>query len=297
MSSNTLGIVIIIGIIIIAIATGGDIFRHGPITISPENRNGNVSETYDDNTNSSRYGLDGGVLGDQSRYYDRNSGDSIFDKVSITNVYNPGRLDEYITLSVYLDKDESIILTGWKLRSVMTGQEVLIGGAARVPIVGLTDQTAIQISGAESRSNQVSIIIGRSPINTSFRLNSCMGFLEEEKHFEPAIYSSCPRAIEYAPALSANFDDDCLDYIEGLPRCEVPRERDYKDLGLSRSCRDFLNTKINYANCIVNNIRDEEFFLNKWYVYTNTRGAFGLKERDTIQLIDRAGVVISSYDI
>ncbi len=299
MSSNTVGILIIIAIVIIGIASGGEIFRSGsPITISSNATTTEELRTENSYDYTSNVSPNSTLVYNSPEYsYVDSRGQTVFapyeGKVSIASINNPGSFDEYVSLNFALDKGETLLITGWKLRSVRTGQETVIGGAANIPTVGVKDQSPIVLT---SRSRVV-VSIGNSPINTSFRINKCSGFLEEKNNFHPQLWTSCPRVIDDAPDLSKNINDKCLDYLEGLPICRVPKERDFKDLGLSNSCETFLKTKVNYPTCVANHAGDADFLEDEWRVYTNYRGLFGLKERDSIELLDNAGRVVDTYAI
>lgn len=277
MNTNAVGILIIIAIIVIGVVTGGDIFRGGGIDTAS-------------NDNSAASNLDS-VTGASAGGQTRNPNASIHeDKVSINNINNPGTFNEYAALSANLNDNETVMITGWKLRSTVTGREIVIGGAANVPIVGVRDQSPISLPA----NAEVIVSTGISPIGTSFRINKCAGFLEEKKNFQPSIWTHCPSAIDHAPPLSGVINDVCLDYIEDLPRCKIPKERDFPD-NLTNACETFLKTKVNYENCVINHVADSDFLESEWRVYTGLGGIWGREKRENIQLLDNSGKVVDTY--
>lgn len=283
MSTNAVGILIIIAIIVIGVVTGGDIFRGDGMDTASE-----VNTTSNDN--SAANNLDsttGAYTGGQTR---KPNASVYEDKVSINNINNPGTFNEYAVLSTDLNDNETVMITGWKLKSTVTGREIIIGGAANVPIVGVRDQSPILLPA----NAEVMVSTGLSPIGTSFRMNKCAGFLEEKKNFQPSIWTHCPTAIDDAPPLSGVINDICLDYIEDLPRCKIPKERDFPD-DLTNVCETFLKTKVNYENCVINHVADPDFLEPEWRVYTGLGGIWGREKRENIQLLDNSGKVVDTY--
>lgn len=319
MSHSTLGILIIIAFIVIGFASGGEIFQPYNVTEtntpwqyeykSDEERFNRDSNGYGGSNNNNRstansrptdisreinrisYQVD--ELGRSVAEYVENQNASIYkDKIKIRGIRNPESFREYITLSSSLGSGEQVAISGWKLQSLVTGSYVIIGGAANNPIVGRKDESPIFIS----RNSRVIISQGNSPINTSFRVNKCSGYLEQKHNFYPAISNfNCPAPIESAPSYSRIFDNECLDYIESLPICEEPRERDIPET-ISLACENYVKTNINYESCVINHRNDPDFYTSEWRVYIPTRGIFWLEKRDRIQLIDNSGRVVDTID-
>lgn len=295
MKSETLGILIIVAIIVIGIFTGGDIFRGGPIQVVPK----------DDQSSTDYSSESGSNYSDSSDSDSNNSNNSandpstdFTDRVYISRVTNPGSFNLSITLGASLNKGETALITGWKIKSLRTGQQMTIGGASQVANPGVLDQSPI-ILGPYSK---VVVEPGTSPIGTSFRINKCSGYLAEKYFFEPTVYTSCPRPIDDIPTTVQNLNDECLDYIDSLPSCKIPHERDFPDeeedgYSLTTSCETYLKTRVNYQNCIYNNVSDSDFLQNEWRVFTGFRGIFGFDKRDTLILIDNWGRTVDSYDI
>lgn len=282
MSSHLTGILIIIAIIALGLSTGGDIF--------------NGAGTNTDPTSKNTYSL--GESGGGTRPYGSNfqemgetANASIHkDKVTIDNVNNRGTFNEYVNLSTDLDDGEEVMITGWRIRSAVTGREMIIGGAANIPIVGMRDQSPITLSA----DAKVVVSTGHSPIGTSFRINKCAGYLEQKRNFQPSVRTRCPAIIDDAPPLSRGINDDCLDYIERLPRCEIPSERDFPN-NLTVACKNFLKTEVGYENCVANHAADPDFYEQEWRVYTGLGGIITREKRENIQLLDNFGRVVDAY--
>jgi hypothetical protein len=285
MSSNAIGILIIIFIVIVGIATGGDIFRSGPgLNLSSE-----YSGQYSD---SDKYG--DAISNDPS--LDPNRSDFV-GKVFIDNVNNPGTFNERVQISTsFTDDTQKVNVTGWRIRSTVTGAQIVIGGAANLPIENVVDRSPITLSD----NSRVIVSPGSSPVGTSFRINKCTGFFEEDHNFVPTLPNQCPYVSDDAPAPSKTIDDECLDYIGSLPRCTTFRDRDFpKDEDgvneIGNACRTFLLTKVNYPTCVANHVTDTDFYKKEWRVYTGQRGIYTREQREKLVLLDNLGKVVDYY--
>jgi len=321
-NTNTLGILIIVTFIVLGIVTGGDIFRPYNFTetptpwqqeLSPQNEDGQfVSNRY----RGSGYNYSNGYsykpsatqntrdinrlyqetyeVAEQVAQYVENQNASVYkDKITIRNVRNPESLREYITLTTNLDAGEVVALSGWHFRSLVTGSTLPIGGVATNPVIGLRTESPLIVS----RGARVIVTQNRSPIGMSFRVNKCSGYLEQKNNFFPSLSTfDCPAPIEDAPSFSRDFDNACLDYIEGLPICEEPRERDTPERGLTRACENYIETQINYESCVIKHQNDLDFYKPEWRVYIGRPRTLWLEKRDKIQLIDNDGRVVDTID-
>lgn len=281
MSDNAKGILIIVAIILLAIITGGDVFN-GPVV-----REKNSSDP------DSSYSSSNSSTGSSSNNSSSDSTSSNYqDKVKITRVNKPGTLEEYVTLTARLNRGESLTLTGWKLRSAVTGSEIVIGTAANIPIEGIQANQAIVLT---DKNSKIIVDQNKSPIGMSFRLNKCIGYLDENDRFDPTLPRDCPLE-EDLPALSRTIDDDCLDFIENLPRCESPKSRELdREEELSGSCQRYIETNLNYTACMIKHRNDVDFLLPEWRYYAGKVKILWREERDKIELIDNTGRTVDVY--
>lgn len=298
MEDNKFLIVIAIGIIILAIASRGEIFRSNQgFTSSVRGTSSENSTSAESRAQASReinsISRQISDLSSDVQEYIENQNASVYrDRVTISSVRNPGEFFEYITIRTNVSDGEQVNITGWKLRSAVTGNEFPIGTGANVARVGVRGTEPIVLS----RGDEAVLITDRSPINTSFRLNKCSGYLQQEINFIPNIYSRCPSIEEIAPPISNNFNNFCLDYIQSISRCEIPRDRDFPD-ELTSECEDFILENANYNSCVAQNINDFDFLGSEWRVYYGRARTLWVEDRDRILLLDNLGRVVDSYEI
>ncbi len=304
MSDSTLGILIIIFFVIMGIFSGGSIFRPAVevATSSPQSTIGSeyyYPDTEDDYARADAQRQLRLISADvvdlnqevQRRIEEQNA--SIYKgKVGISGIYNVGSFNEYAVISIQNEPGGSVILSGWKIKSLVTGGELVIGGASTIPEIGLPKDAPIIISEPYAK---VIVSHALSPLNSSFRVNICTGYLDRNDSFLPSLPRECPKPSEEAPGVSREINNECLDYIDTLPRCNIPREREYPE-PLTRTCEAYIETNINYETCVEKHQFDIDFLLPEWRVFSKARGILWLDRRDVIQLIDNAGKVVDTYD-
>ncbi len=229
--------------------------------------------------------------------------------------YRPGY--EYITLSSRAD--EPITITNWQLVNgranrfysnrgeivpgtpdiavIPYGRQLFVGGANNAvfePIVLPPRGQAVVITGMLPERNPY-------PINTSFRVNKCSGYLGELKQyrdkFEPSLPASCP--VPEQEVDLRFFDDDCYGFIRSLGRCELPEEKEIDDVtyfggepDVPRACREFVQTHFNYNACVGRHQNDPDFFRDEWRVYLGRTWELWDERREEITLYDQFGRIV-----
>ena len=215
------------------------------------------------------------------------------DKVEISRNYG-SRSDvneEYIKLRVNDLGGEKVQISNWKLKSGMTGVEIFLGDAVKLPYTSQENSPqAIFVSGGE----EIVIVSGRSPIGFSFQVNKCSGYLEQFQDFEPRLNKNCPLVEdENLPLTGPNaFNDDCWDYIDSLSKCETPLDF---PLDLQSECRNYLVTNTNHNACISNHKDDSDFYQPEWRIFLNRSSELWKNKREIIELRDSRGKLVDSY--
>lgn len=216
------------------------------------------------------------------------------DKIEISQNYgsNINVNEEYIKLKINKLNGEQLQISNWKLKSAMTGAEVYLGNAVKLPYTSQNNSPqAIFVSGGE----EIIIVTGRSPIGFSFQINKCSGYLEQFQDFKPSISKQCPQVKdENLPIIGPNsFNDKCLDFIDNISKCETPLNY---PLDMQSECRNYLIDKANHNACITNYKNDSNFYKPEWRLYLNRDEELWKKDREIIELIDGEGKLVDSYD-
>jgi len=223
-----------------------------------------------------------------------------YNKISLSSIYglygdDPNQ--EYISIYTDLDKNESINITGWYLKSETTGYYALVDKASLLPFPFAKTESNVVLN----RGDRVYLIKGFSPIGISFRTNKCTGYFEENRTFSPNLSLQCPLAIdENLPKFSSVYDrnDECLDLIENVSRCTTRDSRFTRDLPdtVLSTCKEYLTTQINYNSCVANHFDDTDFPGNEYYIYLNKFGPLWREKREKINLYDQNNLVVDTIE-
>ncbi len=224
-----------------------------------------------------------------------------YDKIRMSNISglqgnDPGR--EYMTLSTNLKKGESVKITGWYLKSEVTGYYAAIGKAAFLPFPFTKTESDVILQ----RGDKVYLTKGFSPIGISFRTNKCTGYFEENRTFVPSLSLQCPRPKdESLPQFSSNLDrdDECIDIIKRIPRCRTKDSEFIRDLPdtVSQTCKNYITEQINYNSCVSKHLGDPDFPGNEYRIYLGKFGPLWRKQREKINLHDQNGLIVDTIEI
>ncbi len=198
---------------------------------------------------------------------------------------------EYIELSVNLPAGEKVLISDWSLKSEMTGTEIKIGNATKLPY---TSQINKEFPIFASGGDKIIITTGRSPIGVSFQINKCSGYLEQFQDFKPSLDKNCPLVKdENLPVYGPNsFNDDCWNYIDRISRCETPL---VFPLDMQYECRSYLTTEVNYNACVNKYKNENNFYQPEWRVFFGRVTELWKKEREVIKLLDAQNKVVDVY--
>ena len=196
--------------------------------------------------------------------------------------------NEYVEISAPADNERPVNITGWRLKN-KNGLEVKIGQGAKFifasPNIGSQPQEDILLNPGD----RAYVVTGRSPVGTSFRASLCTGYFAQFNDFEPSLPRNCPAPKE--ENLPRNLSDNCLDFIDNLPRCETPSPIPFD---LPESCQAYLNEKINYKTCSELHKNDPDYYGDEWRIYLQRDEELWKQSRETITLLNNNGQVIDS---
>ncbi len=205
---------------------------------------------------------------------------------------------EFISLYTYLNDGEKVNITGWYLKSEVTGYFAVIGKASLLPFPFTKNDSDIILQ----KGDRAYITKGFSPIGISFRTNMCTGYFEENTEFVPGLELACPRAIdEKLPTFSSIYDrnDECIRIIENIPRCTTRNGQYFRDLPdtVPSSCRSYIETNVNYNACVAKHFGDTKFPGNEYRIYLNKFGPLWRTSREKINLHDSSGLIVDTITI
>jgi len=221
-----------------------------------------------------------------------------YNKITMSNISglqgtNPDK--EYLSLSTNLNKEETIKITGWYLKSEVTNYYAIIGKASLLPFPFAKTESDVILQ----QKDKVYLVKGFSPIGISFRTNKCTGYFEENRTFTPSLSKKCPLPkSENLPVFSSVYDrnDECLRIIDRIPRCTTKDNEFLRDLPdtVPQSCKDYIANQINYNTCVALHFGDTDFPGNEYRLYLNKFGPLWRTTHDTINLHDQNGLIVDS---
>lgn len=300
-----LGIMLVLGALWLA-AGGADRPEPPQITLSPIAVN--IPEGYEMNSTGGDTGaaIYGG--GSRNKKVEISQG-------SAAATYIPG--EEYIILTANRSNSSPIAITGWQLENGR-GEKMRINGgkfssqnSARATIPngvlffepsGKNVQTPIVLNPGD----RAYVVTGSAkpygeyPIKTSFKVNKCFGYVEEENEYElnPPIRPQCPYPEEEVSV--SGLPDVCYDFVQGLSRCQVPKVGTNRDgdrtvdgqTGIPKSCTNFVLPQLNYASCYDRHVSDPDFLTDEWRIFLGQRWEMWDSRREIITLYDNLGQVV-----
>jgi len=182
---------------------------------------------------------------------------------------------------------DGINITGWQLK----------GNRANVVISRAINN--LNMSGSFTPSD---IILGPnsyvyaydrpSPINASFRLNKCTGYLNNSFNFSPKLPEYCPKPYSSLSDI-VTFTGECQNYIRSIGTCDEPTAANKNRLSFDAACRVFMD-KIGFSECYKNHQYDRDFLKNDWRLFLRQEFAFD-RLHDRIQLLDSKGLLVHEY--
>lgn len=282
---------------------GGSLFKSSPSFAQLSN-----SQSESDLNNSSAKEVEDEIkkteskINDLSRDIQKETGQSrrspYYGKISvsgITGLWQNNPSQEYLTLTANLKSNEEIKITGWYLKSAVTGYYAIIPGASMLPFPFGPDQSDVALR----QGDKAVLTKGFSPIGISFRTNKCTGYFEENRTFYPSLYLKCPLPKdEKLPLFSSDLDrnDECLNIIEKIPRCATVNSEYLRDLPdtVTNSCKTYLSTQINYNVCVSTHFGDTDFPGNEYRLYFNKLNALWRTSHDTIDLYDENNLIVAT---
>ncbi|MFH0804497.1 MAG: hypothetical protein V1896_02760 [Candidatus Zambryskibacteria bacterium] len=236
--------------------------------------------------------------GNLSKKIDESNRSPYYGKIRMSNISGRNQPDpnrEYFSLSTSLKKEETVKITGWYLKSEVTGYYAVIGKASLLPFPFTKTESDVVLE----QSDKAYVTKGFSPIGIAFRTNKCTGFFEENRTFTPGLSLQCPLPkSEKLPNFSSVYDrnDECLNIIERIPRCVTKDSEFIRGLPdtVSSACKTYITTQINYNTCVALHFSDTDFPGKEYRLFLNKFGPLWRPLHDTINLHDENGLVVDT---
>lgn len=194
--------------------------------------------------------------------------------------------EEYISITAARENPGPIKITGWKLMN-KNGFNIKIKQGAKFISPSAVTQTQEDI--LLNPGDRAFVVTGRSPIGTSFRTSLCTGYFEQFNDFSPNLPLECPLSKE--ENLPGNLSDNCLDFIETIPRCQTPI---FLPFNLPESCNAYINEKVNYKTCSEVHKNNANYYGIEWRIYLERGEEMWKQSRETITLFNESGNAVDS---
>ncbi len=179
-----------------------------------------------------------------------------------------------------------IDVTGWRL-TYNKGQVIVPTAAADYMPSGFEYPGDVALSSGDV----LNVYSSQSPLNVNFRMNQCIGYLNNAYTFTPTLPQNC--AAVYDRSEIATFSGACQNYILSLWGCSVPSADQLNNFSGEPACQSVLN-RFNYTYCYNRHRFDTGFFTNDWRVWLGGQIGFD-QSHDRVLLWDKNGLLVDEY--
>lgn len=198
---------------------------------------------------------------------------------------------EYVVISARADMRAERQLTGWRIRSTVSGRSVTIPrAAADVRRHEVTAQEPVTLAAGE----QAIIITGASPLGVSFRENICTGYLAQFQQFTPPLAQACPSPRAALAQSEAADDAACAAYVASLPACTTALS---PPVELADACRELVREALTYSGCRATHANENGYALPIWRLYLDRKEELWRSSGERLELIDPQGRVVDTFTV
>ncbi len=210
-----------------------------------------------------------------------------FKKIGLSVYSNQISLSANFSPSISLGTSGSnaINISGWELKA--KNGSLFIPKAVNIyDPLGLAAEGDITLRSGEA----FRFYYGQSAIGINFRLNKCIGYLENTNDFNPSL-PSCPNPVN--DFNMSRVSGACQDYINYLGSCRLPGNNMPSSIPQSDYiCREYLD-QINMRGCYERHRFDQDFLSNEWWGWF--RNIFLDPRHDTVYLLDNQKKLVDVY--
>ena len=199
---------------------------------------------------------------------------------------------EHITLVASGDNTAPVTISGWTLQSVYSKGRYTIPNGTRNFVMGGIPLTApISLEPDE----QALVVSGYSPVGTSFKENTCTGYLGQFQTFAPELTERCPspeNEVLSEPTTARITDPACVAYARTLPLCrfifgEPPP--------VSDTCASFLRNSLTYNGCLARHNWRPSFDGDTWRLFLGASGELWSNDHEVVRLLDKEGRTVDVW--
>ncbi len=193
--------------------------------------------------------------------------------------------------------DKPVKLTGWILKSNKGFlMKIPKGVPDYYPRFSLSEDF-IYLDKGEYLNIYVSNSKPTGLANFNFRLNKCIGYLNNFFNIEPPFPNWCPSLFKKEDLI--NLSGKCQNFIRSLDNsCRQPTANEINSFAQEKECRFYLD-QINYSTCYEKNHKSSDFFLKEWRVFLKNGSEFYYFNLDYLHdrlfLFDENGLLVAEY--
>jgi hypothetical protein len=205
-------------------------------------------------------------------------------KISYINpgYYSMGQISIYADYKV----DKPINITGWKIKS-NKGETIIPQAVSDYLPQGGGENGDIYLE----KGGRLDIYNWVSANGKNFRLNKCIGYLNNDYNFKPQL--PCSYVKMYERDEIATFTGKCQNYILSLSSCKIPKPQELNQFTNEPNCRFFLD-RFSYTGCYNLHKNSSGFFQNKWMAWIPGFWNFD-KDHDRVLLLDKNNLLVDIY--
>ncbi len=199
--------------------------------------------------------------------------------------------DEYVVIQASQFVSLPIPVSGWTIRSALTGVYATVPLAASPFYQGVVNSVdSIRLSSGDA----VLFTSGTSPVGVSFRETTCTGYLSQTQRFVPPLSNACARPATIIPRTAQNeaqYGSSCFDLIERLPQCTFPT---IVASNITGACRALLTDTLSYTGCMRSFTTGSVSNMATWRAYQSSAHELWGNARDTLVLFDGQGRIVTT---
>ncbi len=211
----------------------------------------------------------------------------LFDGIAGAEAIEPQK--EYVRIIASEHNKGAPILSGLVLTGSGKDVRKVLPKALDLPILGnVYEPTDVFLPP----SGRALISSGKSPIGASFRVNMCTGYLGQFQTFTPDLRHDCPEPLKELENYGPYEESSCRTFVSAIPRCQTYNSSLPNNISLS--CKNFVNTRLNYNGCVARHKDEPNFYTNEWRLFLESSVELWKGKQEIIRLLDNKDLTIDA---